>query len=73
LSVPITFFSIRWWRTIHPVLFDAQNFGLSSGMKPVFFFCLATFTLLYAVLLLHRLRLEDAREQVEELKERLGY
>jgi len=73
VSVPITFFSIRWWRTIHPVLFDTQNFGLSSGMKPVFFYCLATFTLLYVVFLLHRMRLEETREEVEELKEQLGY
>jgi heme exporter protein C len=73
LSVPITFFSIRWWRTIHPVLFDAKNFGLSSGMRPAFFFSLAAFTLLFVVLLLYRLRLEETKEQVEELKEQLGY
>jgi heme exporter protein C len=73
LSVPITFFSIRWWRTIHPILFDAKNFGLSSGMRPVFFFCLMAFTLFYVVLLWHRLRLEQSREAVEDLKERLGY
>jgi heme exporter protein C len=73
LSVPITFFSIRWWRTIHPVLFDTKSFGLSSGMRPVFFSGLALFTLLYVVLLLHRLRLERAREEVEALKEQLGY
>jgi heme exporter protein C len=73
LSVPITFFSIRWWRTIHPVLFDSKNFGLSAGMRPAFFFGLAAFTLLYVVLLLHRLRLENTREAVEELKEQLGY
>ncbi len=73
LSVPITFFSIRWWRTIHPVLFDAKNFGLSSGMRPVFFFCLAAFTLFYVVLLLHRIRLEETREEIELLKERFGY
>jgi heme exporter protein C len=73
LSVPITFMSIRWWRTIHPVLFDSKNFGLSAGMRPAFFFGLAAFTLLYVVLLLHRLRLENTREAVEELKEQLGY
>jgi heme exporter protein C len=73
LSVPITFFSIRWWRTIHPVLFDAKNFGLSHGMMPVFFYCLAAFTLFYVVLLIHRMRLEETREQVDELKEQLGY
>ena len=73
LSVPITFFSIRWWRTIHPVLFDAKNFGLSSGMRPVFFYCLAAFTLFYVMLLLYRLRLEETKEQVEAIKEQLGY
>jgi heme exporter protein C len=73
LSVPITFFSIRWWRTIHPVLFDTKNFGLSSGMRPVFFYCLAAFTLFYVMLLMYRLRLEETREQVEALKEQLGY
>lgn len=73
LSVPITFFSIRWWRTIHPVLIDAQNFGLSSGMRPAFFFSLAAFTLFYVVLLWHRARLERMKEDVEALKERLGY
>ena len=77
LSVPITFFSIRWWKTIHPVLVanaqNADSWGLSEHMRPVFFFCLAAFTLFYIVLLLHRLRLENTAEQVEEVKEQLGY
>ena len=66
LSVPITFMSIRWWRTIHPVLIDAtQGFGLSPNMLASFFFCLAAFTLFYVVLVMHRYRLEQLREQVE--------
>ncbi len=73
LSVPITFMSIRWWRTIHPVLFDAKNFGLSSGMRPAFFFSLSAFTVFYVVLLWYRIRLEQSRERVEALKESLGY
>lgn len=74
LSVPITFMSIRWWRTIHPVLIDPKSgFGLSSNMLVTFFFSLATFTLLYVVLLLHRYQLEQTTEQVEALKEQLGY
>ncbi len=33
LSVPITFMSIRWWRTIHPVLIDPkEGFGLTPHM-----------------------------------------
>lgn len=74
LSVPITFMSIRWWRTIHPVLIDPnEGFGLGPGMMTAFFIALAAFTLLYVVLLLHRYRLEQLREQVELLKEQAGY
>ena len=72
LSVPITFMSIRWWRTIHPVLIDpTEGFGLSPSMLSAFFFSLAAFTLLYGVLLWHRVRLEGSREQLEALREQL--
>ncbi len=74
LSVPITFMSIRWWRTIHPVLIDSKDgFGLGPGMMTAFFISLAAFTLLYVALLIHRYRLEQTKEQVELLKEQLGY
>lgn len=73
LSVPITFMSIRWWRTIHPILLDSKNFGLSRGMLPVFFLGLIAFTVFYFVLLAYRARLERAQEQVDALKEQLGY
>jgi heme exporter protein C len=74
LSVPITFMSIRWWRTIHPVLIDPKSgFGLSKNMMPVFFLSLIAFTVFYVVLLIYRVRLERSREQVDALKEQLGY
>jgi len=74
LSVPITFMSIRWWRTIHPVLIDPKSgFGLSKNMLPVVFLSLIAFTLFYFVLLIYRIRLERSREQLDALKEQLGY
>ena len=42
-------------------------------MMTAFFISLASFTVLYLVLVLHRYRLERLREQVDELKEALGY
>jgi hypothetical protein len=39
-------------------------------MLRTMFLCLLTFTLLYATLLYHRLRLETLRESVERLKAR---
>jgi heme exporter protein C len=74
LSVPITFMSIRWWRTIHPVLIDPnEGFGLGPGMMTAFFVSLISFTVLYVALLAHRYRLERTKEQVDELKEQFGY
>jgi heme exporter protein C len=74
LSVPITFMSIRWWRTIHPVLIDPKSgFGLSKGMLPTFFLSLIAFTVFYGILLAYRVRQEQTREQVDVLKEQLGY
>jgi heme exporter protein C len=74
VSVPITFFSIRWWRTIHPVIIGSGSptaqggFDMTPPMRLVFFFALFTFTVLYFCLLAHRVRLERLAERVEQLK-----
>ncbi|HDN80591.1 MAG TPA: cytochrome C assembly protein [Chloroflexi bacterium] len=69
-SVPLDFFAIRWWRTIHPVIFESKGFHLSPRMLMTMLFCLAAFTLLYFVLLIQRLRLENLRAEVERIKSR---
>jgi len=77
ISVPITFFSIRWWRTIHPVVIgngssSAQGgFDMTSPMRLVFFFSLFSITVLYFCFLANRLRLEKLAERVEQLKAKL--
>lgn len=72
LSVPITFMSIRWWNTIHPVILDPnEDFGLSSGMTTAFLVCILCFTILYFVLLANRLRLEAMIERVAALRDHL--
>ncbi len=74
ISVPITFFSIRWWRTIHPVVIGSGSpsaeggFDMTSPMRLVFFFSLFAFTVLYFCFLANRLRLERLAERVEQLK-----
>ncbi len=67
-SVPLDFFAIRWWRTIHPAIFTSRGFNLTPRMLWTLFFCLGAFTLLYFVLLLQRLRLEDLRAELERLR-----
>jgi heme exporter protein C len=77
ISVPITFFSIRWWRTIHPVVVgsggeSAQGtFAMTSPMLVTLLFSVATFTVLYFCLLANRVRLEQLAERVEQLKARV--
>lgn len=74
VSVPITFLSIRIWQTIHPVVIGgggsgAQgSFGMSPPMLMTMFFCLGTFSVIFATLLWHRIRLGNLAEQVDQIK-----
>jgi heme exporter protein C len=76
LSVPITFLSIRWWRTIHPAVIGTTSasaqggFDLAPDMVTTLLFAVGTFTLLYFVLLHYRVRQEHLREEIDELKAR---
>jgi heme exporter protein C len=77
VSVPVTFLSIRWWRTIHPVVIGSASptaeggFDMTSPMRLTFFVSLFAFTLLYVALMWNRVRLARAVERVEEMKMRL--
>lgn len=74
ISVPITFLSIRLFRTIHPVVVGSGDagaegsFDMSSKMLVAFFFSLFTYTFVYATLLWHRIRLQNLAEKLEQLK-----
>ncbi len=74
LSVPLSFISVRIWRTIHPAVIGTASdtsqggFDMSGDMVLVLLFAIFTFSLLYVVLLHYRLRLESLRERVEDLK-----
>jgi len=72
-SVPLTFLSIRLFRTIHPVVFgeDSSSSGmlaLSSRMQFTFVFSLLAFTLFFVVLFWHRYRLGRLQSEFEQLK-----
>ncbi|MFN2303668.1 MAG: cytochrome c biogenesis protein [Anaerolineales bacterium] len=77
ISVPITFLSIRLFRTIHPVVVGSGDpgaegsFDMSSRMLVAFFFSLFTYTLVYATLLWHRIRMQNLAEKLEQLKLRI--
>lgn len=77
ISVPLSFLSIRIWRTIHPVVIASSDpgadgtFNMSADMRVAFFFSLATFTVVGATLLWHRIRVGQMAEKVEQLKMKL--
>ncbi len=74
LSVPITFLSIRFFRTIHPVVIGSNDpsaqgaFDMTPRMLQAFLFSLLTFTFVYVTLVWHRVRLGRLAEQVEQRK-----
>jgi len=74
ISAPITFFAIRLFRTIHPVVIGGANveaqgsFGMTADMRVAFFFALFTFTVIFIDLFWHRIRLGDLQNKVEQLK-----
>ncbi|MFQ5651877.1 MAG: cytochrome c biogenesis protein [bacterium] len=75
VDVPIVYLSIRLWRDIHPspVIAGGQGSGLHPDMRLTLFFSLFTFTLLFLLLLIHRLRLEKSSAAVSDLKKQIAY
>jgi heme exporter protein C len=72
LSVPITFMSIRLFRTIHPVVIGASDggatgsFNMTPPMLATMFFSLITFSVIFTALLWHRIRLGQLAQLLEE-------
>jgi heme exporter protein C len=73
-SVPLTFFSARLFRGLHPVVIGANqpgaegSFNMTASMLRTFMFSLFTFTFVFADMLWHRIRLGRLSDMVEQLK-----
>lgn len=74
LSIPVTFLSIRLFRTIHPSIVGTASasaqggFDISSKMLTTMFFALFTFSVIFVTLFWHRLRLGRLAQEVEQRK-----
>ena len=71
ISVPLTFVSIRVFRTIHPVLVGSSDptvgaFAMTPRMQAAFFSSLAAFTLLFIALYWHRYLLGLKQNEVQQ-------
>lgn len=69
LDVPIIYFSVDLWRTMHPTLLITETGGLAPQMTQTLMVALLSFTLLFVFLLIQRVRLEQARDQVDFLRQ----
>jgi heme exporter protein C len=74
ISVPLTFFSIRIFRTIHPVVIGTGDptasgaFSMTPAMSQTFIFSLIVFTFVFIDLFWHRIRLGKLADTVEQMK-----
>jgi heme exporter protein C len=72
VTVPLSWFAIRWWRTIHPdILTGGGGMATTPRMTQTLMASLAAFTLLYATLLRQRMRLERAADSLFRLRMKL--
>lgn len=69
INVPITFFSIRLWRTIHPVVITSRGLNMSWPMKFSLIITLIAFCFLFFSLLISRIRLERLKMRIAEINE----
>mgnify|MGYP005841466217 CR=1 FL=1 len=68
-TVPLSWFAIRWWRTIHPdLLTGGGGMAVTPAMMRTLVASVAAYTLLYVALVRQRLRLETLRQEVERLR-----
>ena len=73
IDVPLVFMSIRWWRSVHPVLLTSDGFEMAPSMTATLMVCLVAFTLLFVHLLRLRMGLERQREEVNRLRDQILY
>ena len=74
MSVPLSFFSIRLWRSAHPLMFGGSSYGGSDGglegtsLQLTLMVNMLAFALLFASMLIYRVNNEALKEEIEEAK-----
>jgi heme exporter protein C len=64
-NIPFVYQSVNWWRTVHPKTTVVSSLG--PGMRGPFWWCVAGFLVLTALLLVARVRLERQRATLDDL------
>ena len=71
VDVPIVYFSIRWWRGIHPIVIRKGSVGLAAGMVPPLLISITGFILLSLALIHERTAIENVSREIETLSRRI--
>ncbi|MEW6547077.1 MAG: cytochrome c biogenesis protein CcsA [Bacillota bacterium] len=67
-DVPVVFMSVRWWRSVHPVVVSAAGLDLEPPMVLAMVVAVLAFTLLYVMLVGERVRLARLEQELAECK-----
>lgn len=71
VDVPIVYYSVQWWRSIHPVQVigpEAADDALEPIMARILVFSLIAMLVLFAYLLLERVALRGAEDALSQLR-----
>jgi heme exporter protein C len=74
IDVPIVYYSVQWWRSIHPEAVVgplAEADALNSTMYATLLFSFLTFFILFLFLLLERMALREMEDQLRGIKSSL--
>ncbi len=73
LDVPIVYKAVDWWRGQHPILFGAGKPNpLAPGMLSALLVAMVVFLLLYALLVVARMRIAALRDRLAALEDAFG-
>ncbi|MEW6663414.1 MAG: cytochrome c biogenesis protein [Bacillota bacterium] len=70
LDVPIIYISVRWWGS-HPMVFGKTGGGLHPMMLHALIVSVVAFTFLYVYFCQKAMALENTRQELQEIKEKL--
>lgn len=76
-SVPLSFLSIRLWRSVHPLMFGENIYGSSGGglegtsLILTLFVNFIAFFMLFATLFVYKIQNEKLHEQIKDIKKTL--
>ncbi len=70
IDVPIVYFSVRWWRTMHPGYVVRSGGGLGPRMLSSLIVSVITFTMLYVIFLILRTSTKGIESGLDSIEEK---